>query len=106
MLRERRWWVWITVAAVLGTLLVVDVVLYSLYKALQSRSQGQDHRIERLEKMVTDMIQANQNAEKIEKIETQVDGIEVQVTELTSTIKEQDAKAQSSKSKKKRRRRH
>lgn len=79
------------VGVLIALLLVGDVALYSLYQALRSRVWSQEHRVERLHKLVTDMIKANQNAEKIEKIETQVDGIETQVSELTETIKEQDA---------------
>ena len=72
-------------------LLVGDIVMYSAYQTLSSRVEGQDHRIERLQKMLIDMIAANQNVEKIEKIEGQVENINVQMTDLTTTIKEQDA---------------
>lgn len=104
--RDRRNWLRAVVAVVVLLLLVGDVALYSLYKALRSRVEAQDHRVERLQDMVTDMIAANQNAEKIQKIETQVDAIGVQVTDLTTTIKEQDADTEQEKvSKKKKRRR-
>jgi uncharacterized protein HemX len=88
--------------------LMADVALYSMVQALSSRVEAQDHRLERLQKMVTDMIGANQNAEKIEKIETQVDGIETQVNELTTTLKKEAADAEEAKeaaAKKKKRRR-
>lgn len=78
-----------------GALLIGDVALYSMYKALRSRVEGQDHRVERLQQMVTDMLKANQNAEKIEKIETQVDAIEGQVTDLSTTLKAQSAESSS-----------
>jgi hypothetical protein len=91
--RERRNWLRIGGALLVTFLLISNIALYSLHKALTSRVEGQDHRIERLQQMVTDMLKANQNAEKIEKIETQVDSIGVQVTDLTTTIQAQDAKA-------------
>jgi hypothetical protein len=78
------------VAVVVAVLLVGDVAIYSLYQALLSRVQSQEHRLERLDKMVNDMVVANQNAEKIEGIETQVDNIETQISDLTKVIKEQD----------------
>lgn len=68
---------------------ISDVALYSAYKALSSRVQAQDHRIERLQKMVTDMIKANQNAAKVQKIETQVSNIETQVNDLSTTLQEE-----------------
>jgi uncharacterized protein HemX len=89
--RERvRGWMRTAVAVVVAVLLVGDVAIYSLYQALLSRVQSQEHRLERLDKMVNDMVVANQNAEKIEGIETQVDNIETQISDLTKVIKEQD----------------
>lgn len=86
-----RQWLRVIVAVFVASLLVGDLAMYSLYQALRSRVEGQDHRIERLQKMVTDMLKANRNGKKIEKIETQVNNIGVQVSDLTTTIKEQDA---------------
>lgn len=80
-------------AVCLAVLLVATVALFSLYEALKSQTESQEHRIERLNNMVSDLLVANENAQKIEKIEQQVNGIEGQVTELTDAIKAQDAKA-------------
>lgn len=81
-------------ACCLGACLIGDVLLYSLYQALRSQSDSQEHRIERLNNMVSDLMMANDNAKKIEKIEQQVNGIEGQVSDLTATIKAQDEKAE------------
>jgi len=103
--RDRRSWLRAIAAVFVGFLFVGEVALYSLHKALRSRVEAQDHRVERLQEMVADMIKANQNAEKIEKIETQVDSIGVQVTDLTTTIKAQNAEAEEKTSKRRRGRR-
>jgi len=92
--RRRRLWLRGVAFFAVFLLLVGDLVMYSAYQTLSSRVEGQDHRIERLQKMVTDVVKANRNAEKIEKIEGQVDNIETQMTDLTTTIKEQDAEAE------------
>jgi hypothetical protein len=84
--RGRVWLRGITLVAI-GMLLVTDVAMYSMYQTMHSRVVSQDHRIERLQQMVANMIKANQNAEKIQKIKTQVESIDVQVTELTTTLK-------------------
>lgn len=81
-------------ACCLAACLIGDILLYSLYQALRSQSDSQEHRIERLNNMVGDLMMANENAQKIEKIEQQVNGIEGQVTDLTNTIKAQDEKAE------------
>lgn len=80
-----------TFAVVLTVLLVGNVALYSLHQTLNARVESQEHRIQRLNKMLTDMLTANQNAEKIEKIKQQVSGIEGQMDDLTTTIKAQNA---------------
>ena len=82
-----------TFAVILAVLLMGHVALYSLHQALYSRVESQEHRIERLSKMLTDMLTANQNAEKIEKIEQQVTGIGGQMDDLTDAIKAQNAAA-------------
>ena len=81
-------------AGCLGACLIGDIWIYSLYQALRSQSDSQEHRIERLNKMVSDLMLANDSAKKIEKIEQQVNGIEGQVSDLTATIKAQDQKAE------------
>lgn len=78
-------------AVCLSVVVMADVALYSLHQALHSRVEAQEHRIERLNKMLTDTLAANQNAEKIEKIGQQVTGIESQMDDLTTAIKAQDA---------------
>lgn len=84
--RERPPWLWVIIAVTIGYLLVADIALYSMYRALQSRVEGQDHRLSRLQQMVLEMIKVNRNAEKIEKIETQVDAIGVQVSDMTTSL--------------------
>jgi len=78
----------------LGVLLVGDIFLYSLHQALSARVENQERRIERINQIVDDLLISNANAEKIEKIEQQVNGIDGQVHELTDAIKAQDAKAE------------
>ncbi len=78
----------------LGVLLVGDIALYTLYQTLSSQNESQERRIERFSKMVNDLLVANQNAEKIEKIEQQVNGIEDQITGLTDTLKAQDRESE------------
>lgn len=80
-------------AVSLAVLLVATVALFSLYETLKSQTESQERRIERLNNMMGDLLVANENAEKIEKIEQQVNGIQDQVTDLTDVIKAQDAKA-------------
>jgi hypothetical protein len=84
----------IVVALTLGGLLVGDIAIYSLYQAMRSQVEAHEHRIERLDKMVADMLTTNDNATKIESINTKVDSIDVQVQELTTTLKEDAAKVQ------------
>lgn len=81
-------WFRVVVALVMGALLVGDVALYSLYQAMRSQVEAHEHRIERLDKMITDVLATNQNAIKLEAITTKVDAIDVQVQELTSTLKD------------------
>jgi hypothetical protein len=78
---------------ILGMLLVGDIFQYSLHQALAARVENQERRIERLNKMVDDLLTTNQNAQKIEKIEQQVEGIDGQIHDLTEAIKAQDAEA-------------
>lgn len=89
-----RGWVRVVLGMCVATLLLGDVFLYSHHQALQARVENQERRIERLDKVVSDLLLANENAEKIEKIEQQVDGIDGQVQELTKAIKAQNAKAE------------
>ena len=81
----------ITFAVVLAVLIMGHVALFSLHQALHSRVESQEHRLERLNQMLSDMLAANKNGEKIERIEQQVNGIESQMNDLTTTIKAQDA---------------
>jgi len=90
----------ITFAVCLGVLLMGDVTLYFLHESLKAQVSSHEYRIERLNGMVSDLMMANDNAEKIEKIEQQVNGINGQVRELTAVIKAQDTKAEELESKK------
>jgi hypothetical protein len=81
-------------AACLAGLLVSTVALFSLYESLKSKTDSQEHRIERLNSMISDLLMTHENAQKIEKIEQQVNGIEGQLGDLTDTLKAQDAKAE------------
>lgn len=83
-----RWRVRLVGSLVVCVLLIGDVVMYSLYRALQSRVDYQETRIERLDKMVTDMLAVSENAAKIEGIETQVDKIDGQISGLADALKE------------------
>jgi len=83
----------IAFSALLGVLMMGDVALYSLHQAMKSQVDSQEHRIERLNSMISDLLMTNRNAEKIEKIEQQVNGIDGQVQAITETIKAQDKKA-------------
>jgi len=74
-------------AACLAGLLVAVVALYSMHQAVYSRVEAQDHRIERLNKMLGDVLSSNANAEKIEKIEQQVSGIGSSLDELNANLK-------------------
>ena len=90
--------------------LVGDVTIYSSYQALRSTVEHQDHEIERLEEMVTNMLAANENAKKVEGIETQVESIDGQLTDLKKVLEDEaeaEEKALAEKKKKgaKRRRR-
>ena len=82
---------WLRIVMGMGVLLVGDIFLYSHHQALQARVENQERRFIRLNKVVDDLLMTNTNAEKIEKIELQVDGIDGQVQELTDVIKAQDA---------------
>jgi len=89
-----RAWLRVIAAMFLGVLLVGYISLYSLHQALQARVTNQERRIERLNNAIDDLLTSNQNAEKIEKIEQQVEGIDGQVQDLTEAIKAQNAKAE------------
>jgi len=89
LLRERIRSVLRAVFAVaLGVLLVGDVALYSLHKALEARVESQDRRIERMNSMLTDLLSSRDNAARIELIETQVDGIGKAVEDLQQLVKD------------------
>lgn len=90
-------WLRIVFATLLGALFVANVAMYSLYQALRSRVESQDHRIERLNSMITDVLSANENAAKVESISQKVDGIETQVKDLSKDIKETLAQEAASK---------
>jgi len=75
-------------AVILGVLLVGDVALYSLHKALEARVESQDRRIERMNAMLTDLLASRDNAARIELIETQVDGIEKSMGDLQQLVKD------------------
>lgn len=74
----------------LGVLLAGDIFQYSIHEALSARVENQERRIERLNRMVDDLLTANENAQKIEKIEQQVDGIDDRIHDLTDAITAQN----------------
>lgn len=87
-----RWRSWFRMmfAVCVGVLLIGDIFLYSLHRALTARVENQERRIERLQSVVDDLLSASENAEKIEKIEQQVDGINGQIGDLTEVLKAQN----------------
>jgi len=72
----------------LGVLGMADVGMYSLHKAMESRVEAQERRIERMDGMLTNMLASHDNASKIETIEQQVVGIENQIGELTDLVRD------------------
>jgi len=83
----------VLVGICLAVFFLGDVFLYSHHRALQARVESHERRIERLDKAITDLLMANDNAEKIEKIEQQVVGIDGQMDDLTTFLKD-EAKAE------------
>jgi hypothetical protein len=86
-----RHWLRMVYAVLLAVLLVGDIALYSLYQAEHSRVNSLDHRIERMDHMLMDLLAAQGNAEKIEKIEQQVTGMQGRMDDLATVLKEEDA---------------
>lgn len=86
-----RWksWFRFTFVGFLAMLLIGHIFLYSLHRALTARVENQERRIERLQGVVDDLLIASDSAEKIEKIEQQVNGIDGQLGDLTETLKAQ-----------------
>jgi len=87
-----RWKSWFRMmfAVCVGILLIGDIFLYSLHRSLTARVENQERRIERLQGTVKDLLTARDNAEKIEKIEQQIEGIDGQIGDLTETLKAQN----------------
>jgi cytochrome c-type biogenesis protein CcmH/NrfG len=75
-------------AGILGVLLVGDVAMYSLYKAMESRVESQDRRMDRMNKMLTDSLTSHDNAEKIAGLETQVEGLVSAVGDLKQMVED------------------
>lgn len=75
-------------AVCLGALMMGDVALFSLYKSVQSRVESQDRRIERMNKLLTDLLASRDNAMKIEEIEQQVEGVATAVEDLQHMVVE------------------
>jgi len=84
----------ITVVSVVGALLIGDIFMYSLYQSLRAQVENHDRKIERLNRALDDLKTSNANAEKIEKIKQQVEGIDGNVTEMTATLKAQDTRGE------------
>lgn len=89
-------WVRAVFAGLLAVSLVTHLVTYSLYQTVHSKVDQQERRLERLDKMVTDLLVVPENTAKLEAIGTKLNGIEGQVQEMTSVLKESDAKAPAS----------
>ena len=98
-------WLRVVFGMILGALLVGNIFLYSLHQALHARVENQERRSDRLGKMVDDLLITNKNAEKIEKIEQQVDGISSQVQDLTDIIRAEPEKVEKPKRKRQRKKR-
>jgi hypothetical protein len=77
-----------TFGALLGVLMMGQVALYSLHKAMESRVESHERRIERSSKLLTDLLSSRDNAAKIEEIEQQVVGIEGQIGELVDMVRD------------------
>jgi hypothetical protein len=77
-----------TFGALLGVLAMGQVALYSLHKAMESRVESHERRIERSSKLLTDLLSSRDNAAKIEEIEQQVVGIEGQIGELVDMVRD------------------
>ena len=91
---ERKFHVWLWGALSLGTavLLTGDITLYSLYQTELSRVDTLEHRVDRLNNMMTNMLKSSDQSEKIEKIGQKVTQIDGQMKEITDAIMAQDAK--------------
>jgi hypothetical protein len=72
----------------LGVLGMADVGMYSLHKAMESRVEAQDRRVERMDGILTDLLVSHDNASRIEEIEQQVVGIENQIGELVEMVRD------------------
>lgn len=89
---------WLTFVSVL-MIISGDVFLYSLYQAEHARVEMLNRRVGRLETMLVEAINAKENSDKLKQIESQVQGIEDDVTDVADFLKEDAPK------RKKRRRR-
>jgi hypothetical protein len=77
-----------TFGVLLGVLMMGQVGLYSLHKANESRVESHERRIERMNKLLTDLLASRDNAKKIEGIEQQVVGIESQIDQLADMVRD------------------
>ena len=78
----------VTYALCLGILLAGDVVLYSLYKGVESQLESQERRVDRMGRLLADLLGSRDNAQKIEEIEQQVEGVAVAVEDLQHLVTE------------------
>lgn len=81
-----RPWVVLMFSLLLGT----NVVWFSFYKTVESDIVAQEQRITRLQKLVSQLISANENAVKIQRIEHQVDVIDNRLSDLSNTLQKTD----------------
>jgi len=95
-------WFWIVTVV---TIISADIFLYSLHKADSSRIEYIDHRIGRLETMLTDTIHARENSKKIVSIETQLEDIEEDLLNAVMILKQEEAERKASLSAPKRKKR-
>lgn len=82
---------WMALVTML-TIISADVFLFSLVQAQVARQEMLSHRVERLEAMLVEAIQAKENSDKITNIENQVKGIENDVANVAEILKEEDDK--------------
>lgn len=89
---SKKFWIQVFCSLAIISVVVSDVVLYSEYQALKSKVGMQQHKVDRLQSMLIDLLQSNQNAEKLEHIEVKVQSIETQVNDLTVNLTQDDKK--------------
>lgn len=76
------------IALVFSLLLGTNVLWFSFYKTVEFNIVAQEQRITRLQRLVSQLISANKNAVKIERIEHQVDVIDHRLSDLSRALQD------------------